>query len=200
MINKCNQCSVKIFMACLFENDKSGLEGGDFETIFTEYIDLSGIGETREFDLLTGIHNIQARMTFIETMLEVQKRFFKEFEMPFVNAFDDFRPFGHRLSWDPEKPELFIEQLKRIETIEKKSQAELDAKFKELNSLKKNGMKSTDVNGRVDFVRQLNNLNKAGYKIDREKTDMEELALMIRDYNEMVRDQLAEIAKHKNSF
>ena len=33
---------------------------------------------------------------------------------------------------------------------------------------------------RIDFVRQMNNLNKEGYKIDKDKTDMEEFALMIK--------------------
>jgi len=187
MITKCSECSVKIFIDCLFNGDRSALNGGDFDKIFTEYVDLSGVGETREYDLLTSIHNVQCRITFIDTMVKVQKEFFMNFEIPFVNAFDDFRKYGHRLSWNPEKPADFITQLQRVDVIERKSIAELDAYIKELKSLKKDGV-VPDKNGRKDFIRQLNTLNKAGYKIDREKTDMEELALMIRDHNDYIRE------------
>lgn len=199
MITKCRDCSVRLFMTCLYDKDTSGLNGGNFENIFTEYVDLSGIGETREFDLLTGIHNIQTRMTFIETMLIIQRRFYYEFEIPFVDAFQDLKKYGHHLKWDPNNPVAFLKQLETIEIIEKKSQAELDAKYKELKTLKKDGVKS-DHNGRIDFIRQMNALNKDGYKIDKDKTDMEEYALMIRDYNTMIREQLAAVEKQKNPF
>lgn len=200
-ITKCSECNIRLFMECLYDKDTTGLNGGDFEAIFTEYIDLSGIGETREFDLLTQMHNIQTRMIFISNMLHIQRRFFLEFSIPFVDAFKDLYKFGHYLKWDPENPVDFLKQLERVEIIEKKSQAELDKVEKDLKTLKKDGVKSSsEMNGRIEFVRQLNALNKEGYKIDRDKTDMEELALMIRDYNQMVREQMAAIEKQKNPF
>ena len=189
MITKCSECSIRLFMTCLFGKNTEGLNGGDFDKIFTEYIDLSGIGETKEYDLLWSIHNIQSRVTFIAAMIDLQKKFFKEFDMPFVNAFDDFRSYGHRLKWNQEKPEEFLNQLRMIEVREKKFQAELDAKVVELQKLKKEGV-TADSNGRADFVRQLNSLGKAGFRIDKDKTDMEELALMIRDQNQIVKDQI----------
>lgn len=176
-------------MACLFDKDETGLEGGDWEKLFTEYVDISGIGETIEFDLLLSIHNIQVRMTFIASMVELQKRFFKEFNMPFLKAFEDFKKYGHRISWDASDPGKFITELQRIEVRERRFQSELDVKVKELKKLKKDGVQP-NTDGRKDFVRQLNNLGKVGYKIDRDKTDMEELALMIKDQNSILKDQV----------
>lgn len=184
-IEKCCDCSIKIFMECLFHGRRELLNGGNFEEIFTEYVDLSGIGETQEYNLMNGIHNIQTRMVFIESMIEFHKRFLKEFNMPYVDGFKDLRKYGHRLTWDPEHPQIFVQQLQMMEIKEKKNQAELDKMIKELNALKKDGVKP-DKNGRVNFVRQLNNLGKAGYDINRETTDMEALALMIKDHGEEV--------------
>lgn len=191
MITKCSDCSVRVFMKCLFEQDYKDLDGGDFEKIFTEYIDLSGIGETKELELMIAIQNIQARITYIDAMVDIQKKFLHEFGMPFVNAFDDFRKYNHRLSWDPENPDQFITQLQRVVVIEKKFQAELDTKVAELKKLKKDGIQPGDKdNGRRDFVRRLNSLGKDGYQIDKDKTNMEELALMIKDQDESINDKL----------
>lgn len=185
MITKCRECSVNVFMECLFHGKMDNLHGGNFDDIFTEYIDLSGVGKTKEYALLSAIHNTQTRITFIQTMVAVQREFFIHFSMPFVNAFDDFRKYGHRLTWNQAEPEKFFTQLKLVDTKEKKNVAELDKLMKEYADLQKDGVKQ-DADGRKDFVRQLNALNRAGYTIDRDKTDMETLALMILDYNEEV--------------
>lgn len=189
MITKCSECSVRIFMMCMYDHDYSQLEGGDFEKIFTEYIDLSGIGETKELELMVAIHNIQTRITYIDAQVNIQKNFLHNFGMPFVNAFDDFRKYNHRLSWDPENPDQFVTQLQRVVVIEKKFHAELDTKVAELKKLKNDGVQPNS-NGRRDFVRRLNNLGKEGYQIDKDKTNMEEVALMIRDQDAAINDKL----------
>jgi len=186
MITKCCECSVRIFMKCLFNQDYEALGGGDFEKIHTEYVDLSNIGQTKEFDLMNAIHNLQTRIMTVPILVQVQFGFFKNFEMPFVNAFDEFKKYGHRITWDPERPELFIGQMERVAIKEKKFTAELDTRLKELTDLKKNGVK-VDSNSRHSFVKMLNTLGKEGYQIDKDKTDMEEMSLMIREYDESVR-------------
>ncbi len=194
MITKCSECSVKIFMKCLFDGDASDLGGGDFDKIYTEYIDISGIGESKEFSLMSNIHNLNARILFIDAMIEVQKRFFMNFDIPFIDGLKDFRRYGHRITWDSANPDLFIKQLERVETVEKKFLSELDNYMNELESIRKNGVQP-NVNGRIEFVRLLNELGKEGYKIDREITDMESVALMVKDYNQSVMDRLSK--KHK---
>lgn len=197
MITKCSQCSIKVFMDCLFENDFRGLDGGgkdELDVIHTEYVDLSGIGETREYELMISIHNTEERLTFITTQLEIQQRFFKNFDIPFVNAFDDFRKYGHRLTWDDNNPEAFLKQLDMIEIREKKFVAEYDKHVKELKTLKSDGVK-IDGNGRRDFIRQMNNLRRFGYQVDKDKTDIEELALMIRDHSNIMREKAAKASK-----
>jgi len=176
--------TVRIFMRCLFNKDYEGVD--NWEELYTAYIDLSGMGESRHLQLMVTIHNLQVRLSFIQGWLEFQKTWTKQFKEPFIEGFKDMEKFNHRVTWDPGKPLDFIEQLKRIEAKEKRNVAELDLQMKELDELmktKKHKEKATD---RADFIRMLNTLGKEGYKIDRDKTDMEELSLMIKQHSEEV--------------
>lgn len=191
MITKCSECTVRVFMACLFDGKLELLQGGDFSKIHTEFMDISKMGDTKELELLTAIHNTHTRILFIEAMLSFHRLFFKEMGVPYVNGFASLKP--HRLKWDEKNPGSFLEQLNAIETIEKKHVAELDKYEKELSAIKKEGFNPYQ-DGREAFVRQLSNLGRYGYKIDRDTTDMEELGIMICDYDAAMR---AAAAKNK---
>lgn len=192
---KLSDISVRKFMACLFNKDYSDVENWD--TLYLEYIDLSGIGENRELALMTNIHNLQVRLAHITSFIEFQKLFYLEFNQPYVKAFDDLRKYNHKLNWDPSNREEFLNQLKRVEAKEKRNVAELDVLIKELTDIKKGApVVKEDHNSRADFIRMLNSLNKEGYSIDKDKTDMEELSLMIKQQNEEYQAALA--AQNKN--
>ena len=172
--------SVRRFMAALFNKDLTGLN--NWEELYMSFIDLSGMGESRESALMVGIHNIQVRLTVIEGFINYQTKFLQEFDMPFEQGFDDIKCYGHRLTWDAGNPGAFLKQMKLVESKENKNISQLDVLYKELKDLRENGHKA-DSTSRADFVRMLNTLNKAGFTIDKDKTDMEELSLMIKDYN-----------------
>jgi hypothetical protein len=79
----------------------------------------------------------------------------------------------------------FEQQLVLIEAKEKRNVAELDVLMKELNEIQRGEPAvKEDSNSRKDFIRMLNNLGRAKFIIDKDKTDMEELSLMIKQYNE----------------
>lgn len=177
-------------MKALFDGDYSGLGDGatstDFDPIYTAYIDKSGIGLNKEFDLLRGMHNIKVRQRFVKTQVFLQRECMFKIGEPFWPSVKDLSGYGHRLTFDKEKPGMFLMQVDRVEIREKKYQAELDAKEKELEQLKKYGVdKQSDTKG--DFLRMLNRLNQAGYKIVKTETDVEELAYMIRMYDEDIK-------------
>lgn len=195
---KCCDISVRAFMAAMFNQQYEGVGGiENWELVFTEYVDLSGIGETAQYELLTNIHNTQLRISKVAGLIELEKDFFTAFNEPFMQAFDDFKKLGHRLVWDAGNPKQFIDQLQAVETREKKYKAELDMHMKELESLKTDGVK-VDTNSRASFVKTLNRLGKHGYKIDKDKTDMEELSLMIREYDEEIEQRVIDNEKKQD--
>lgn len=184
-------------MAAMFNQQYDGVGGKEnLQKLHTEYVDKSGIGQTAQFELLKKIHNTQIRKAKIDGLIELEKKWFVGFDEPFFPAFEDFKKMNHRLKWDPERPTDFIEQLQLVETKEKINISLLDNYFKELESLKKNGVQ---INGdsRKAFIQKMITLGKYGFKIERNKTDMEELAYMVNEYDEDMRgrEMEAEAAK-----
>src|SRR6185312_13029633 len=178
--------TVRTFMKCLFNKDFEGVGEENWERLYTEYIDLSGMGEEGQLGLYVGIHNLTVRLKFITDYLEFQSKVFHLVGMPHLEKLPYIHKFGHRPKWNPQEPEKFLIELQKIETKEKRNYVELKMLEKELEDMQKI-QKPQTVNARNSFVVMLNVLNKDGYKIDRDKTDMEELALMIKQHGEDIK-------------
>jgi hypothetical protein len=103
--------------------------------------------------------------------------------MPHLEHMDDMSEYGIKLHWNPEEPEMFLPQLIRIEQREKRNYVELKELENELEEMKQAENPKT-VSARNSFVIMLNVLGKEGYKIDKDKTDMEELSLMIKQHSD----------------
>ena len=86
--------------------------------------------------------------------------------------------YGHRITWDPDN-DNFLDQLNLVENKEKRNYVEMKKLQKELKQMQ-DAQKPNTVSARNSFVTMLNSLNKAGYAIDKDKTDMLELSLMIK--------------------
>lgn len=199
-------------MAALFNGDKTDIH--DWDNLFISYIDLSGMAQSRQKDLMTAIHNIETRLSCIDSFISVQKQCLNIAGVPLqkyvsqrtiidelgecgpaggllsietkeVSPFDDIKRYGHRLIWNPKDPQGFIMQLDRIESKEKRRVAELNKLHKELSDLSKSKTVKEDKDARQEFIRMLNTLSKEqGYAIDRETTDMETFCLMIKQNQE----------------
>jgi len=192
---KCCDIVLRAFMGAMFNQEYEGVGGTEnWEAVYTEYIDLSGIGETQQYNLLVNIHNIQKRIVAVQGYIDIEKEWFKMYNEPFEPALIDLRKYGHRLTWDIANPKQFIQQLEMCEIKEKTQIAELDSYIKELEDLKKDGPKVT-TDGRKEFVKQMNRLGKHGYKIDKDKTDMEEYSLMIKEYDEELKQRIIDNEK-----
>lgn len=174
--------NVRTFMRCLFNKDYTDVP--NWEELYTQYVDLSGIGNTRQYELMVAIHNINVRLTHITSFLELQMNCYKQLNMPFVAAFADMKKYGHRVTWNPLNPTDFLDQLKRIETKEKRNYAERETLLVQLKEFQTTGIHKEKDTDRNDFVKMLNALNKKGYRIDKDDTDMHELCLMIKEMNE----------------
>lgn len=179
--------SIREFMRCMFEYNY-GFIGGveNWDPLYTSYIDLSGIGRTKEYEIIANIHNTHERLIAVTALLELNLKFFIEFSLPFVNSFEDFKKYGHRLVWDENNPQKFVKQLEGIEIKEKTYKSRLDQYIYELKQLQTEGVK-LDGNGRKEFVLMMNKIMKDGYKIDKQTTDMESYSLMIFEYTENIK-------------
>jgi len=173
--------TVRVFMRCLFNKDYSGVE--NWEELYTSYIDLSGLGESGQLGLYVAIHNLNVRLFRITAFLEFHAKVFDLVGMADLDRLDMIKDYGYRLKWNPLQPEEFLPQLIRIEQKEKRQYVELKTLEKELEEMRQ-AEKPGTVSARNSFVIMLNMLGKEGYKIDKDSTDMEELALMIKQHGE----------------
>lgn len=168
-------------MKAWFSEDYSELSKEDFETCYTEYIDTAGLFATEEFDIVANIHYLNNRINSIKMWVSLQKQFLIQFKEPYFEAFKFINKFGHRLKWNKDI-EDFVKQLDRVITKESKYQVELDKKQKQLLEYRKSkGEETVNVKqNREQFITLLNTLGKLGYKIDKNETTIEELALMLK--------------------
>lgn len=191
MINSASECSVRVFMKCLFDKEYQGLNGGDWDKIYTQYMDLSGIGETRQKVLLVLIHNTGIRIMNIPNMIGFQIEYMKVYGEPYFDGFSFFVEYGIRLTWDENDAQGFINQLKRVLITEKRFVAEIDKHNKELSDLKAGIASPENDSGRKGFIKLLNKVSAWRHiEIDRDKVDMESYSMMVMDYFENAKDKI----------
>jgi hypothetical protein len=198
IIQSAADCVLNQFMKCAFqERYRCLLITGDasddllrtaFEIIYAEYVDLAGLYITREFELSAYISSLDTRIATIKRFVDLQRRFLEEFDAPFIPGFALVKKYGHRLYWDFNSPdkEAFLNRLKQMEAGESRYQAELNKKINELVEFRKKKVNKTFtlLESRKQFIMSMNRLQQNKYVIDKEKTSMEEMALMIKDYKD----------------
>lgn len=203
IIDTAKDCLLKIFEKCLFDDkyDDLVIEGDftdeekkqAFSSIYTEFIDTSGLIESADFELLKTIFYLDCRVKKINLLLYIQHESIEKIGMPCIKAFENINIYGHKLYWDKENPDIeaFQRRLQDIESKERKYRVELEGKTKEFFALKERQVKAgiQVYQKRKDFVRTKNNLQKHGYVIDRDKTMVDEFALMLCDYNDAMQKE-----------
>lgn len=180
--------TVRQFEQAWFQGDRSVMDEHEFNQVYTEYMDTSGLFETEEFDKVCYIYWLNNRINSIKLGIKLQKDFLKEFGVPYKPAFFFFVEFGHNLKWN-DNSEDFIKQLKTVEIREKMYIGELEGAMKELKDFRKkrdNGEPTDPKKTRISFIRTRNTLGKIGYIIDPDKTTVEEMALMVKQQSEEV--------------
>jgi hypothetical protein len=179
--------TINEFMQCLFENDFSNIDEETFKTIHAEYIDISGQYETSEYEHIKTILTLSTRIELIKTYLYIEYLSLDQFERPFLPACKDFKKFGYTLIWR-DNTEDFVKQLENIEQSEKRFQLQLEG---EKSALEKQNDKSAQAGKqnrqtRKEFLKMIIDLQKQNYKIDRDKTMVEDLAIMISELRDNI--------------
>lgn len=180
--------TVEVFENAWFKKDYSVLSEAEFNIVYAEYQDTSGLFLTDDFEKRGYISHLNQRINYVKLFIRLQREFIREFNAPFNRDFEDFKKeYGYVLKWKNDVDD-FEKQLKKIETREGKHTSSLEASVKELiESREKNKKKIKPVEdeeslkkSRLSFIRMRNSLGKVGYKLDKHTTTVEELSLMIK--------------------
>jgi hypothetical protein len=176
-----SEITVRRFRKAL-KGDLEGIE--NWNDLYLEWLDKSGIAEAEELSLMIAIHNLEGRLSYIKSWVEWQRGFIKEVGQPVEQTFEDLKKYGHRVTWSGDLKEFDL-QLTLIESKEKRNKAELDKLNKDLKELQmdRTAIKH-ETNNDAGFMKMLARLNKDGYKIIQDKTDMEELSYIVKQHSE----------------
>jgi len=205
-IDNAADCTVKQFMDCLFaqrykvlilEGEPSEEElRNAHELIYAQYVDLSGLFVTREFELSAYIQSLENRLNTVIRFIELQRAYIAEFGRPFTPAFHIVKKYGHSLYWNHDSPDLplFLAKMDKMPAKEARYKVELDAKKKELFDMQRKKVKGeyNPLESRGQFVTMLNRLQQAKFVIEKPNTSVEELAYMIKDLRDIQEDEKAQ--------
>jgi hypothetical protein len=191
--NRAADCTIEQYMACKFDDNKKALIiAGEptaeqlakaWETIETEFIDLSGT-MIHELDIMKQIKALECDIEAIKCFVFVQREWVRNFNKPHLENMAMLnKDYRAALKWDEEKPdaEAFLKAIDRFVTSTSNKTVKLKQREKELADLhKKQKSEPTINNSRKVFISTLIEIGKfVGYHIDRNKTMVEELAVMI---------------------
>lgn len=211
IIQRAADCTIKQYKKAAFDGKLKILliegEASDddlqdaFDYINAEYIDLSGLYITQEFEIVAYINSLDNRIQFMRRWIELQRKFLFNFNLPYVKGLYMVKKYGHSLYWDFDHPDKdgFLQKLAKIELSEKKYELHVDKKVGELIALRKKQVSQTHtvLESRKTFVSMLNRLRRERFVVDEDKTSMEDLALMIADYRDQLEDAKAEKLKKR---
>lgn len=174
-------------MDAWFRGDRTVMNDEEFETVMTEYVDTAGLFQSEEFEKVAYIHFLNNRINTVKISIRLQREFIKNFQVPYLPDLQFLMKFGYSIKWN-NNIEDFSEKLNKIEQKESKYISQLEAKIKDLTDFraKKTDKEVSPKESRGSFIRTLNSLGKIGYKIDNDKTTVEELAYMIKQQTEEV--------------
>lgn len=153
-----------------------------WEAIYVEYVDLSGLAATAEYELIKTIHNLDARLRAVPAYVKVNLACIGNFGKLHAGATSKLAKYGHKIPDDLEKA---VQVLQAVSKREQRYEHDLKAATASLEKLR--GLKVEKNNDtkkqRRQFISKLNTLGTI-YRIDRDKTTVEELALMEREQSE----------------
>lgn len=188
-------------MQARFKQDYSELSKENFDIVYAEFQDVSGLFLTEDFERVTFINHLRCRINFVQLFLKAQREFLDEFGVPFSRDFESFKQrYGYNLKWKGDRKD-FLRQLRKAKLGEVKNETTLNTKIKELKDKKPKeddnlSEEEREKKSRLSFIRMLNSLGKMGYKIEKRETSVEELALMIKQETETQEQQTYSMSQY----
>lgn len=205
IIDRACDCSVEKFMKACFDNKLKVLliegEATDedlqkaLELVYAEYVDASGLYETREFEMNAYIISLGVRIGTIKEFIKLQRAYISNFNVPYARGFHIAKKYGHNLYFDFDHPDVegFLKKLDSIVAKEKKYEIKQDISIKELIEFKKKKVKKEFnlLQSRKQFVSMLVRLQQQKFVIDKKETTMEEVAIMVKESRDQYEEDKA---------
>lgn len=179
--------TIRQFEKAWLYKDFSGIPENEFDSVYEEYVDITGAYISQQFDKAVYIRFLANRINTISNFIKLQILFFEEFDQPFTKKFSIVEPFGYNLEWNGSK-EDFLKQLENIQDSESWVDSDLKIAVKELEDLKKTE-KSENVSEKEkiqNWMNCVNSLIKVGYSIDKDKMTVQELSFIIKYEKEQI--------------
>lgn len=165
-------CTLAELESCMFENAE--LPG--WENVYIEFIDLSGLAATDEYDLLVAINNITVRIETVPTYIEVQKQCIRHFNMYGQVPTEKLAKFGYPMPNDISKAEAFLNSVLSKEKRWRQDLRQANDKLEKLKHPEGSDAKKAS----RSWGKTKNEMSKRqGYRIDSKLTLVKEYALMI---------------------
>lgn len=182
-------CTLREFESCMFE----GADLPGWEAVYIDYIDLSGLAATDEYDLLVAINNITVRIETVPTYIEVQKQCIVHFGKYHPIATEKLAKFGYPMPNDVSKAQAFLTSVLSKEKRYRQDLRQANDKLEKLKRPEGNDAKKAS----RSWGKAVNEMSKRqGYRIDRNVVTVYEYALMIASAREEALE--AEIAAQFN--
>ena len=157
-----------------------------------DYIDISGLADTEEYSLMATINNLNARLNSVPHYVSAQQETVRIFNKYHPKATENLARFGYKMPMDMNNALKFLDSIK---SKEKRFRYDLQAAEDKLAKLKKPETQDVKKTRRA-FIKMLNSLGNT-YRIDRDKTTIEELALMVKDSIEKAAADALQAAANK---
>jgi hypothetical protein len=179
---KCEKVNINWFLEAWFDQDYEHISKLDFEIVYAEYIDLAGLYQCKEFELTTLINYLKNRIQTLGVVIYSQEIYFEIFQKPYIPGLEFIKDkFGLNYIWEDDKASFFS-FLRKLRNSQRTKETELKRKQFEFDKIKEDKKEGdvSKVQSRHEFIKMLNSFSKNGYRIERDKTTIEELALMIK--------------------
>lgn len=181
---------IRDFEQAWFKENYEKLSKKDFEQAYCEYMDVSGLYKSKRFQQLSYLNYLSVRVTSIKFAINIEKQFLETFGEPYQDGFEFFKRYKYNIFWDGDK-EKFLNFIAKIEKKEKKN--EVDLAIKQKLFIEEQDKSIVDqkslMQSRHEWIRNINILKKNGYQLDRNKSTVEELALIMKESMEEAQKQ-----------
>lgn len=180
--------TIRQYIRAQFSQDYSerGIPKDILDIVNSEYIDAACLYDEDEFQRVAYIHFLNGRINSIRMSIDLQRKYLLNFEIPYLPGLSFFKKYGHNLKWNDHIGN-FLDQLHKVENSEKKYISKLEIETKQLIERKLKSKKPQEITNettRKSFIRTINSLGRIGWKIDMDKTTMEEFSIIILQQSE----------------
>ncbi len=214
IISTASDCSINNYIACKYKqkyhvlNKSAAAENIDgtemlaalieaFENIDIEFTDLCGV-HVEEIDMMRRIFEQECRIDAVKVYLYAMEEHIKVFGEPSFKAIEYLEQHRYVLLWDGDI-NRFNKRIKSIRGKEAQHIIRLNLLKKELDEFRKRQSElPTAENGtQKQFISYINHLQKHGFQINYETTNMYQLGVMWSDYGEHCKMMMDEAMKAK---